>query len=149
MRRPPYQRTDQGRFDATMTPMIDVVFLLLIFFLCTANFQVLEELLPTNFLAQGALASDLPLDPELQELEEIVIRLQAPGDQARWIINERAYDLLNEVRRILFTLGEVQSELPIVLDIDEDVPLGDVIDLYDLCRLAGFERIQFAARVEG
>lgn len=149
MRRPPYRRSDQGRFDATMTPMIDVVFLLLIFFLCTANFQVLEELLPTRLLAQGAVAADLPLDPELQELEEVVIHLQAPGGQLEWVVNDRRYPQLAQVRAILFALAEVQSELPVVLDVDPDVPLGDVIDLYDVCRLAGFQQVQFAARVEG
>ena len=34
--------------DNMMTPMIDVVFLLLIFFLTTASFQRLEKLLPSS-----------------------------------------------------------------------------------------------------
>jgi biopolymer transport protein ExbD len=33
----------------------------------------------------------------------------------------------------------------VILDVAADVPLGDMIEVYDLARLAGFTRIQFAA----
>ncbi|MEA1952290.1 MAG: biopolymer transporter ExbD, partial [Planctomycetota bacterium] len=46
MRRPSYHREGRERLDVKMTPMIDVIFLLLIFFVCTASFQMLEEVLP-------------------------------------------------------------------------------------------------------
>lgn len=130
-----------------MTPMIDVVFLLLIFFLCTANFQVLEELLPTNLLAQGAIAADLPPNLEVEELEEVIVKVARPGGRTTWTINDNRYTRRDEVRDVLFTLGSLESALPVLLDVDGDVPLGDVIDLYDLCRLAGFDQVQFAASV--
>ncbi|HCS54890.1 MAG TPA: biopolymer transporter ExbD, partial [Planctomycetaceae bacterium] len=34
--------------DQTMTPMIDIVFLLLVFFVCVATDQVVEMSLPTE-----------------------------------------------------------------------------------------------------
>ena len=40
--------------DQTMTPMIDIVFLLLVFFVCVATDQVVEMSLPTE-LASGSV----------------------------------------------------------------------------------------------
>ena len=45
-RRSPFARRDS--LEIKMTPMIDVVFLLLIFFVWTASFQVVEYLLPRS-----------------------------------------------------------------------------------------------------
>ena len=56
---------------------------------------------------------------------------------------------LGEVRDVLATVAAVRSDLPVVLDIAAQVPLGDVIDVYDQCRVVGLEKVQFAASAEG
>jgi biopolymer transport protein ExbD len=33
----------------------------------------------------------------------------------------------------------------VILDIDDEVPVGDMIHVYDLCRAAGYQSISFAA----
>ena len=38
-------RSHHEQNDVAMTPMIDVVFLLMIFFVCTASFEIVEEIL--------------------------------------------------------------------------------------------------------
>ena len=48
MRIPDFNKQAEKRRDVTMTPMIDVVFLLLIFFICTASFQIVEQNLPSR-----------------------------------------------------------------------------------------------------
>jgi biopolymer transport protein ExbD len=148
MRRPPYQRENRGKLDVKMTPMIDVVFQLLIFFVCTVSFQAMEEILPTNLRAQGGVASSVKLDPELAELEEILIKVVPHDGEARWLINGRSYDQLQQVRDLMQQLAEIRTDLPVILDVDPDVALGHVIDVYDLCRRAGFAKIQFAAKAE-
>ncbi|MBL9123822.1 MAG: biopolymer transporter ExbD [Planctomycetaceae bacterium] len=144
MRRPPEFQPDSSRFDINMTPMIDVVFQLLIFFVCTTNFQVLEELLPSNLLGPGSVAA-AAVPPELEDLEEVVIKLTVEQGAPRWQVNQRAYTRWTELRSVLAALAGLSSDLPVILDISPDVSLGNVIDLYDLCRLAGFEKVQFAA----
>ena len=42
------QRASAVDMDSAMTPMIDVVFLLLIFFVWTASFQIVEQILPSE-----------------------------------------------------------------------------------------------------
>ena len=128
-----------------MTPMIDVVFQLLIFFVCTVSFQAVEEVLPTNLRAQGSGTGAPQLEPELQELEEIVVRLVWQEGRTHWIVNDRPYNYLAQVRAVLVQSAQIRPDLPVILDAAGDVPLGDVIDLYDVGRIAGFDKIHFAA----
>ena len=54
MKRPSsYLRKGDGTdMNATMTPMIDVVFLLLVFFVWTASFTVIEQTLRSDMTAE-------------------------------------------------------------------------------------------------
>ncbi|MDG2012722.1 MAG: biopolymer transporter ExbD, partial [Pirellulaceae bacterium] len=53
MVRLPSTRIDREHdINSTMTPMIDVVFLLLIFFVWTAGTQIVEYILPSQISAQ-------------------------------------------------------------------------------------------------
>ena len=130
-----------------MTPMIDVVFQLLVFFICTVNFQVFEELLPTNLALAGSTTPDTPIDVD-PDLEHVVVKAAGGEGQVDWIVNERPCDSLMEVERVLRVVAEIDAWLPVILDVAPEVPLGDMIDVYDLCRIVGFERIQFAASRE-
>ncbi|HEX4148982.1 MAG TPA: biopolymer transporter ExbD [Pirellulales bacterium] len=148
MRRPPYQREDRGRLDVKMTPMIDVVFQLLIFFVCTVSFQAMEEVLPTHLRGAGAAEAGAPLDPELAELEEVLVKVRREGERLTWLVNERPCQNLAELRGLLGQLARLRADLPVILDVEAEVPIGDVVNVYDLCRLAGFKKIQFAAGAE-
>ncbi len=148
MRRPPYHRDSQG-LGATMTPMIDIIFLLLVFFVSTASFQRREEVLPTPLSLPGSIDSQAEVDPELKDLEEVVVKILQVDGRIRWEINEQRYTQLDEVRDVLAGVAQVKIDLPVILDVDGDVPLENVIDVYDLCRQIGLEKIQFAASNEG
>ena len=129
-----------------MTPMIDVIFQLLIFFLCTSNFIQPERLLSTNLSLPGAVQSPDALPPELIDLDEAVIELHSDGS-LYWLIAGVRYDSLESVGATLKALSEMKSDLPVLLDIDPEIPLGNVIDVYDLCRLCGLSKVQFAAEI--
>ena len=49
---PLVRRAGDIDIDKAMTPMIDVVFLLLVFFVWTASFQIIEHVLPSKMSAQ-------------------------------------------------------------------------------------------------
>lgn len=143
-------RNNTTGMQLQMTPMIDVVFQLLIFFVCTASFQTPEQALPTLLsVAGGTSVVETPIDPELLELEDVVIKLIRSPAGTRWRVNEQLYERLPLLRDLLFALAKQRRDLPVILDVEAQVPLGDVIDLYDLCRIIGFERIQFAAKGKG
>ena len=72
-RRSPFARRDS--LEIKMTPMIDVVFLLLIFFVWTASFQVVEYVLPSELstLLGNQAAVDVP--PPEADFEDVVVRI--------------------------------------------------------------------------
>ena len=141
---------DRKRLDVQMTPMIDVIFLLLIFFVCTAGFQRIENILPTHMTLPGQVQSDMPpVEEEFEDLDTIVINLRWVGDSPQWEISGRNYNSLPEVQSLLAAIAtQVRSDLPVILDVGAVVPMENVIDLYDACRLVGLERVQFAASPE-
>ena len=129
-----------------MTPMIDVIFLLLIFFVCTASFQVVEEVLPTNLSLPGSAKTEVEIDPLDDDLDEITVTILQRGDQPTWQVNGRDCDRLEQVRAVLSAAAEIKIDLPVILDVDAEVPIEYVIDAYDLCRQIGLQRIQFAIK---
>ena len=135
--------TDRRYTDTAMTPMIDVVFLLLIFFVCTASFQMAEAILPSSLLTAGTEPSDAQPDIE-PPLEQIIVRARIQDGRPQWTVNERPCPTRSEVRTMLAAVFEIDASIPVVLDVAGDVPLGSAIDVYDLCRIVGFDRIQFA-----
>lgn len=144
MRRPGTRANMGDAMSLNMTPMIDVVFQLLIFFVCTTNFQVLEELLPTRLKGVGSTTSAATVDPRLAELEEVRIKIDNPAGRLAWEINEQRIGERSQLRPVLVELAQLESALPVTLDVGAEVPLGDMVDVYDLCRLAGFKQIRFA-----
>jgi biopolymer transport protein ExbD len=149
MRIPSHHHTSAGQRDSTMTPLIDVVFLLLIFFVCTASFQIVEQNLPSSLrLASGAGTEEIEVDPRLQDLEDVVIKIFWSDDAPRWEINGERRTSLAEVRQVLVAIASIDTSVPVILDVDNAVPLGHVIDVYDLSRSVGFQSIQFAADID-
>ena len=46
---------------------------------------------------------------------------------------------------VLAAIASVQTQVPVLIDSGPNVPLGHVIDVYDVARLQGFGEVQFAA----
>ncbi len=133
--------------DVTMTPLIDVVFLLLVFFLWTTSFQMVEQMLPSRLTAVAGAAPSLrdPTPPPEEDFDRVVVRVRWENGELSWQINDTVVDSLAEVQRRLQGIAAITRDAPVILHPAPEVPLGDVIDLYDVTRLLGFERIQFAA----
>jgi len=148
----PSAHYDRHRDDSqAMTPLIDVVFLLLIFFVCASTDQVRESLLPTE-LAGGSIESPAT-NPGPRPLGEAWVRVLA-GDgggrggegprievEGRSFAGPQRYQLLS---KFLKTLATAAPELPVILDIEPDVPLGEALAAYDAARAAEFDASHFA-----
>lgn len=145
MRRPSIHDRSRDAMELNMTPMIDVIFQLLIFFIWTAGFQTVEYLLPSQLTAVTGSAPAVPNQPPPAESDfDLVIRVIWTDTGAAWQLNEQPLDDLTELRAKLTDLARIQSGATVILHPDPEVPLGDVIDVYDLSRLAGFTKVQFA-----
>jgi biopolymer transport protein ExbD len=103
-----------------MTPLVDVVFLLLIFFLVTSVFKK-EEL---------ALLLNLPEGKEggkMGEKKEAIIEMGKEGlaYNGRPMTLERLDERLGEIR---------DRNLPVIIRIDEKVEYGRIIKLFDMLK---------------
>lgn len=141
MRAPSAFSRDNSRADVAMTPMIDVVFLLLIFFVWTASFQVVEALLPSELAPPTAVGSTTDLKNE--DFERITVQLTLLNGKVNWRVNGQPITGLVALSERLKLLAGIRADLPVVIDPAEEVPLGDVIDVYDAARNAGLANIQF------
>jgi len=132
--------------DVTMTPMIDVVFLLLVFFVWTASFQAVEYALESR-VSEAAAGSSNAADPppETIDFDEVVLRVLWTPAGPSWRLNDVPLVDLNAVRERLQLIHQVNPEAPIIIHPDGGTPLEDVIDVYDLSRLVGFEQVNLAA----
>jgi biopolymer transport protein ExbD len=129
-----------------MTAMIDVIFLLLIFFVCTVNFTPLEGVLPTDMSLSGSSPVEIVL-PEPENLDVVHFYLSFEGSP-KWLVEENRCSSLAEVRIVLQKLREIKADVPVILESGENVPMQHVIDVYDVCRASGLSKIQFAAKGE-
>lgn len=143
MRRPSYSIRRGQAVDSTMTPMIDVIFQLQIFFLCTAGFAVPESVLPTQLPNTGAAESKVVAKPT--DMEIIRIQLRGQGDAFTVELNQRRLTGMAELLTKLKTLGSVSADLPVVLDIGPEVLVENVVTVFDQCLAAGLRKVNFAA----
>ena len=138
-----FSRRD-GAMDVAMTPMIDVVFMLLIFFVWTASFQVTELILPSSLISEQTEQGNTELDPEFEDLERVVVRMGWTGSSPTWMVNDVAVADFASMRQRLIAVARIKSTLPVLVDPEAVVPLGHVIDVYDAARESGFKNVQFA-----
>lgn len=146
MRRPPLPRRENS--PVAMTSMIDVVFLLLIFFAVTGGSGVREYLMPTRLAASGNVESVAPPGEAKPQQVEIWLKLTRDAAAERTLVdmNGTSYADLAVLKEQLRALAELEPDNPIVLDVAAEVPLGDLVDLYDTCQTVGFRTINFAAK---
>ena len=152
MRLPGTVTARSGSMEIQMTPMIDVVFLLLVFFVWTASFQMAEQLLPgsvsTASTAKPAGAGPATLDeppPPEADFDQLVVKIALRDGLPIWVVNEQEVASIGDVRRKLERIASISRTAPVVLHPSGEVPLGHVIDAYDAARLAGFSKVSFAA----
>ncbi len=152
MRRPsPYLRRDEtATMEAAMTPMIDVVFLLLIFFLWTASFQIAEQILPSQLRSQLGSENQAQLDPPPpDDFQRVVIRIGWDGQSPQYRVNQSVVPSLDELRALMASLRAIKADSPLILHPDSNVPLAFVIGAYDEAKLAGFTQVAFAVNPRG
>ncbi len=154
MRVPGHFNRRQPLDSETMTPMIDVVFLLLVFFVCASIGRTPDNLLPAELKA-GSTESQLKTEPPPEqnwEHQQVRIHVSAAGSESgdvRVRLNEQPVSGMAELERRLRRLAEADPLSAIILDVDDGVLVQQFITVYDLCQLLKFSSISFATRSAG
>ncbi|MCF7730079.1 MAG: biopolymer transporter ExbD [Akkermansiaceae bacterium] len=122
-----------------MAPLIDCVFLLLIFFLVTTMMKKWETQIPltvpemTSSLSPKKSAEDLAIIAlgADESVYQVVSRNTYSG--------ETIYQPIGDLPDYLANLRETRGvELPLEIAADRTVPVSRVIEVFDLCQLRGF-----------
>jgi len=128
-----------------MTPMVDVAFLLLIFFMCT-----------TVFRKPQALEINLPPDPnakvEIAESNVMTLRVVAPDDTTRgdvrafWRIAKDPFQEVNveKLQPIFQTEAKKNSKLVVLVKIDRKAKYRYMVDIIDQLQFAELNRFSLA-----
>lgn len=151
MRRPSPYTDRREAIDLKMTPMIDVVFLLMIYFIWSSSFGVSELLMPSDVAPETSGAGTSPsTEPPLPiaDFEKIIVRIVTGPGGVGWRVNDQPVASLADLQRQLQPIANIKRDAPVVLHPDPEVPLGDVIDVFDLARLLRFEKVQFAVNAK-
>ena len=135
--------------EIVMTPMIDVIFLLLVFFLATSSFQLVEQFLPSDVSEMKESAGSAqaePMEPTEDMLEQVVVKLSQDGEQTIATMNGTQLAALDELHDRLIAVSVAQSDVPVIIDPEDDVKASGVVQAYDWARQAGLSRVYLATR---
>ena len=114
-----------------MAPMIDCVFLLLIFFMSVSTFHQLESVEGINLPVADQSRTVEGGDPKLS--------INIKGDGAI-VMNQNIY----EPEQLAEVLSGTEIKQTIVIRADKTVPHGRVLDVLSACAAAGIWDISFA-----
>lgn len=142
------------RFGLSITPMIDVVFLLLVYFLLSSGLVSHERLLKTEAAAPERAQPRIEL--LALEVDPLVIGLSRSGAQTRILLPDGLAmvddaPMLEAVLRgaLLTPLnpnGMFASDHPVRIAPAPDVPWADVVGVFHATTRAGFRSIAFGGR---
>ena len=121
-----------------ITPLIDVIFLLLIFFMVSSNFvqkQVVSVTLPTSEAATASESNTI----------EIVLNTSGTYFVAGEPVGNERDQLLNALRSVVGSLdAQALSEQPVEIRADASATHQSVVRALDVCATLGLVRVSLA-----
>ena len=124
-----HTKLEHGLEQIDIAPLIDVIFLLFIFFMLSSSFTFQSGI---NVKLPKAVTSDII------KQENVIITITSENV----IYLNGAVTTLKELGTLL---GKSQiHERPILIKADRRASVGRIVDVWDLCRNLGIERINIA-----
>ncbi|MCX7389318.1 MAG: biopolymer transporter ExbD [Planctomycetota bacterium] len=153
MRIPPRPNRNNSLDGDTMTPMIDVVFLLLVFFICASVGSTADKLLPAelNGNSTSSNAAVASVEPETWEQPPVQIRIEpsiAGHNPIAVFLDEQPLSGIEVLSQRLTLLSRADPLTRIILNVNDDVEVQQFILIYDLCQKLKFENVSFAVRAQ-
>ena len=126
---------DEDDNEINMTPMLDIVFIMLIFFIVT-----------TSFVKESGITVNQPTaqTTERKDQNNILVGISSAGEI--WI-DKRQVD----VRAVRASIERLRAESPestVIIQADEKSPSGLLVRVMDQVRLAGVDNMAIAAKKE-
>lgn len=114
-----------------MTPMLDVVFQLIIFFLVSTTFAVLP-----------GISLNLPESTTAESTSNLGITITADKKGGLWFNDKKVtYKTLGEELSTFDTKKTKRTEFPITIEADSEVTNGTIVRLFDILRANGYAAV--------
>ena len=130
------RRAEPPRVD--ITPLIDVVFLMLIFFMVS-----------TTFDKETQLKVDLPEAATIESAEPSADKIETTIDaEGQYYVNERElvkHDALT-LHRTLQKIADGKPDMPVIVSGDRNAPLQSMMTVLDVAAQLNLTRLSFVAR---
>lgn len=121
-------RTEQIRSNVDMTPMIDIVFQLILFFLVSTTFAILPGIklnLPESHTAEGTSLKGITITADkngVMFFNETEVSMETLGTEL-----------------VMYDTGDTKKEeFPVSLEADADVTNGTIVKIFDVIRESGY-----------
>ena len=118
---------EKGRLD--IAPLIDVIFLLLIFFMLTSS-----------FILQPGIRVNLPKAVTSEVLHEGLVVVVVTADNNVYV-NERPVDTGELTSHISMAARE---DMSVLIKADKEADLGRIIEVWDMCRKMDIQQVNIA-----
>jgi biopolymer transport protein ExbD len=118
-----------------IAPMIDIVFLLLIFFVTTSIFARLE-----NEISVTVPTAETSTPPK-RSLGELIVNLRSDGTL---VVNQTSVTI-DQLQLLLNRIAKQYPDNSVIIRGDRKAFLGDAVAILDVCAKAGVWNVDFAA----
>jgi len=132
MRRRLSRKRDEAEIN--ITPMLDIVFIMLIFFIVT-----------TSFVSEFGIDVNRPTNTPVQEQDQDEVIAVRIDENDRIYVQERLVDV-RSVRANIESGLALQPESAVVVIADRLADAGLLVRVVDQARVAGAEKVSLAAR---
>jgi len=126
------RKKNSNEAQLNLPAMVDVILLLLIFFMCTRSFNEPEKVLHSKILKQGITDS-----LELKDIEPIEITLSKIKSGIVLDCDGRKFENFESLSNFLKSLRKV-AEVEVIIKSNNNVPFKYVAETLERCTAAGF-----------
>ncbi|MEO1530033.1 MAG: biopolymer transporter ExbD [Planctomycetota bacterium] len=129
-----------------MTPMIDVVFLLLVFFVWTSSFETPEYDLLSSVAETpaGGSVENTDTPPPVESFDEIVIKLLIRDGLPVIEMSSARLASVDDVRDRIREIVALGVQPPVIIDPEPEVEMNVAVSVFDAAREGGADRVLYA-----
>lgn len=131
------KRAQPALLGFQIAPMVDILLVLLVFFIVTWNFALTENELDVKVPTAAAAKEQQPV------ANQTVLNVRKDGT----VVMNRVPLTLEKLRQKLQTLSELYPDYAIILRADEQLSYKDLMAVMDVCRQANIWNVAFATAV--
>ena len=140
----PQEQSSENAFGINITPMIDIIFQLIIFFMCAVHFKSVEGKLST-YIPKDKEQKSMAANQTLQKIEVIISLLynennpMTPTIKIGEDIIPDWNELAQKVALIDDSYKNTNTSVIFKIDSQEQIPVQVVIDAINACKHSGVE----------